>query len=158
MVLLQEFNLTSSFSLKQTVPRKQKATVSSEIMPQGQRRNASFSFLSTPAMDIYYYTWMVSTWPPNYSSNKFKWIYFGIGLFSRNDLKRMKACRGRWRGTSCPAPVTDTKVRPLYTWLHPPTCIVGEQFLWRDYRNNSLFRSNSNSSFTCKEKNKDRLI
>jgi hypothetical protein len=33
----------------------------------------------------------------------------------------MSACLGRWRGTSCPAPRTVTRVSPSYTWLHPPT-------------------------------------
>nr|GMD32093.1 hypothetical protein Iba_chr09bCG4960 [Ipomoea batatas]GMD38620.1 hypothetical protein Iba_chr09fCG5740 [Ipomoea batatas] len=46
---------------------------------------------------------------------------FGNGLFSRNDLRRIKACRGRCKGTSWPAPVTVTRVNPLYIWLHPPT-------------------------------------
>ena len=44
-------------------------------------------------------------------------------------MKRIKACRGRWSGTSCPAPVTVTKVSPLYTWLHPPTYNRGKKKL-----------------------------
>lgn len=46
----------------------------------------------------------------------------GIGLPDKNDLKSTRACLGRCRGTSCPAPLTVTSVSPLYTWVHPPTC------------------------------------
>lgn len=55
-----------------------------------------------------------------------------MGLFSKNDLKRMKAWRGRWSGTSCPAPVTVTNVSPLYTWLHPPTYVTKQESFWGD--------------------------
>lgn len=54
-------------------------------------------------------------------SQKFWSQVIGIGLFSKKDLKRIKAWRGRCRGTSWPAPATVTNVSPLYTWLHPPT-------------------------------------
>lgn len=54
-------------------------------------------------------------------NNESRLYAFGNGLFSRYDLKRIKACRGRCKGTSWPAPVTVTRVNPLYIWLHPPT-------------------------------------
>ena len=54
-----------------------------------------------------------------------------MGLFSKNDLKRINAWRGRWSGTSCPAPVIVTNVSPLYTWVQPPTYITKELVLVR---------------------------
>ena len=47
----------------------------------------------------------------------------GMGLPERNALMSTRACLGLWRATSWPAPLTVTKVKPLYTWVHPPTCI-----------------------------------
>ena len=41
----------------------------------------------------------------------------------------MKAWRGRCRGTSCPAPLIVTNVRPLQTSLHPPTYIIKPKYI-----------------------------
>lgn len=48
--------------------------------------------------------------------------FLGMGSPFKKCWNSMSACLGRWRGTSCPAPRTVTKVSPLYTLLHPPTC------------------------------------
>lgn len=47
--------------------------------------------------------------------------FWGMAFPCKKCRNNMSACRGRCRGTSCPAPRTVTKVRPLYTWLQPPT-------------------------------------
>lgn len=47
----------------------------------------------------------------------------GIGDPDKKDLMSVRACFGLWRGTSCPAPLTDTKVSPSYSCVQPPTCV-----------------------------------
>lgn len=82
---------------------------------------------------------------------KFNYAYLqrGIGLFSKNDLKRMNAWRGRWSGTSWPAPATVTNVSPLYIWLHPPTYIPIELELVRTYAETTIILKNqSKESFS----------
>ena len=37
--------------------------------------------------------------------------------------KSARASFGLCKGTSCPAPLTVTKFRPSYSWVHPPTCL-----------------------------------
>ena len=46
----------------------------------------------------------------------------GIGVPERKASMRARASLGLCKGTSWPAPLTVTKVRPLYTWVDPPTC------------------------------------
>lgn len=49
-------------------------------------------------------------------------LRLGIEDPDKKDLMSVRASLGLCRGTSWPAPLTDTKVSPAYSWVHPPTC------------------------------------
>lgn len=46
----------------------------------------------------------------------------GIELPDKKDLMSVRASLGLCSGTSWPAPLTETKVSPAYSCVHPPTC------------------------------------
>ena len=47
----------------------------------------------------------------------------GIEVPDKNALTSVSASLGLCKGTSCPAPLTETKLSPAYSWVHPPTCL-----------------------------------
>lgn len=47
----------------------------------------------------------------------------GIEVPPKKALMSVRACFGLCKGTSCPAPLTVTNVSPVYSWVHPPTCM-----------------------------------
>ena len=48
----------------------------------------------------------------------------GIDVPAKKAWTSVSASFGLCKGTSWPAPLTLTNVRPAYSWVHPPTCFI----------------------------------